>query len=122
MTEADAEQEFFRDMRPSEMQHYFRSLFRALDAVHKHGILHRDIKPTYASLTYPGAFMLIANHRNFLYDPWKGKGVLVDFGLAEVMLCSFTFVADPANVEIERGHRLLLLRLYRYLGPPEDQD
>jgi len=57
---------YFRDLSISDMRSYFRSLFTALAAVHKHNILHRDIKPT-----------------NFLYDTHRKRGVLVDFGLAE---------------------------------------
>ncbi|KAG0647128.1 Cell cycle serine threonine-kinase hsk1 [Hyphodiscus hymeniophilus] len=58
--------EYFRLMTVPDMQIYFRSLFSALASVHEKGILHRDIKPT-----------------NFLYEPDKRRGVLVDFGLAE---------------------------------------
>ncbi|KAH8819714.1 kinase-like domain-containing protein [Xylogone sp. PMI_703] len=58
--------EYFRKMTVPDMQIYFRSLFTALAAVHAKGIIHRDIKPT-----------------NFLYEPSKRRGVLVDFGLAE---------------------------------------
>lgn len=57
----------YRTFMVADMRHYFRSLFTALQSVHKHGILHRDIKPT-----------------NFLYNPEIREGVLVDFGLAEV--------------------------------------
>jgi cell division control protein 7 len=58
--------EYYREMTPTDTAIYLRSLFTALSAVHAHGILHRDIKPT-----------------NFLYDPPTRRGVLVDFGLAE---------------------------------------
>lgn len=36
----------YRTFMVRDMRHYFRSLFTALAFVHKHGILHRDIKPT----------------------------------------------------------------------------
>lgn len=57
---------YYPNMTIPDISVYLRSLFTALAAVHKKGILHRDIKPT-----------------NFLYDPDKKRGVLVDFGLAE---------------------------------------
>ncbi|KAH7018146.1 kinase-like domain-containing protein [Microdochium trichocladiopsis] len=57
---------YYPNMTVFDMRLYFRSLFTALAAVHKQAIIHRDIKPT-----------------NFLYDPDKRRGVLVDFGLAE---------------------------------------
>ncbi|KAK0736696.1 kinase-like domain-containing protein [Apiosordaria backusii] len=58
--------EYFRNMTVHDISIYLRSLFTALASVHRHHILHRDIKPT-----------------NFLYDPETRRGVLVDFGLAE---------------------------------------
>lgn len=50
----------------SECRKYMRQLFLALSSVHGKGIIHRDIKPN-----------------NFLYNWVTGKGILVDFGLAE---------------------------------------
>jgi cell division control protein 7 len=58
--------DYFRNMTIPDIAIYLRSLFTALASVHRHRILHRDIKPT-----------------NFLYDPASRRGVLVDFGLAE---------------------------------------
>ncbi|GAT28338.1 cell cycle protein kinase [Aspergillus luchuensis] len=39
----------YRTFLVADMRHYFRSLFTALHSVHKHNILHRDIKPTRAN-------------------------------------------------------------------------
>ena len=58
--------DYYRKCSVTEMAVYFHSLITALKFVHECEILHRDIKPT-----------------NFLYSPSAGRGVLVDFGLAE---------------------------------------
>ena len=48
---------------------YFRCMFRALRDIHARGIIHRDVKPA-----------------NFLFDPHRGVGTLVDLGLACVSM------------------------------------
>ncbi|CAK9435809.1 uncharacterized protein LODBEIA_P04840 [Lodderomyces beijingensis] len=58
--------EFYRDLPIKGIKKYLWELFQSLDYIHEKGVIHRDLKPT-----------------NFLYDPFKGRGVLVDFGLAE---------------------------------------
>lgn len=81
--------EYFRQMTIPDVKIYFRSLFTALAAVHEKKILHRDIKPT-----------------NFLYEPSKRRGVLVDFGLAErygtdykPCICKLRSIERRARVE-----------------------
>ena len=58
--------DFYRDLPIKGIKKYMWELLQSLEFIHDKGIIHRDLKPT-----------------NFLYDPFKGKGVLVDFGLAE---------------------------------------
>ena len=70
-------------MNTYDIKVYLRSLLEALAAVHRHKVIHRDIKPTY--ILY-GSEICAKAHvlRNFLYDVYSKRGVLVDFGLAEV--------------------------------------
>ncbi|QLG71902.1 hypothetical protein HG535_0C02540 [Zygotorulaspora mrakii] len=58
---------FYRDLPIKGIKMYLWELLQALSFVHSKNIIHRDVKPT-----------------NFLYNPYLGRGVLVDFGLAEV--------------------------------------
>lgn len=59
----------FRDLINSmdieDVKRYMYSLCNALSNIHKHGIIHRDVKPS-----------------NFLFSKAKGAGYLIDFGLA----------------------------------------
>ncbi|KAI0298832.1 kinase-like domain-containing protein [Russula brevipes] len=56
---------FYRTLSMAGIRAYFRCMFRALRDIHARGIIHRDVKPA-----------------NFLFDPHRGVGTLVDLGLA----------------------------------------
>lgn len=72
--------DFYRDLPIKGIKKYLWELFQGLEFVHSKGIIHRDLKPT-----------------NFLYDPFKGKGVLVDFGLAEKMPLTISYNNRSSN-------------------------
>jgi cell division control protein 7 len=60
----------FRDIlssaNASDIKRYIYNLLVAISHVHRNNIIHRDIKPS-----------------NFLYNRETGRGVLIDFGLAQ---------------------------------------
>ena len=55
-----------------QIKNYMINLLAGCEYIHSLGIIHRDIKPT-----------------NFLYNIELGRGVLCDFGLAQVLLIFF---------------------------------
>ncbi|CUM62652.1 uncharacterized protein PRCAT00000206001 [Priceomyces carsonii] len=98
--------DFYRDLPIKGIKKYLWELFQALDFVHDKDVIHRDLKPT-----------------NFLYDPFKGHGVLVDFGLAEKVQNNKK-ASNPCPCEsterIAKGKRLSLKGGYpkQDLRPP----
>ena len=62
----DEFRDYYKILPIQGIKNYMSQLLKALEFIHSKGIMHRDIKPN-----------------NFLYDVSKGKGILVDFGLAE---------------------------------------
>ena len=52
-----------------DVKHYMYILLNAVAHLSENGVMHRDIKPN-----------------NFLYDPDTRTGLLIDFGLSEIIL------------------------------------
>jgi cell division control protein 7 len=65
----DSFKDFMTSMDSKWIKKYMRALFTALEHLHKHKVLHRDIKPG-----------------NFLYSSKTDQFLLVDFGLAHFQL------------------------------------
>ncbi|KAF7684788.1 putative cell division control protein 7 like protein 1 [Astathelohania contejeani] len=57
---------FIMDCTIQEIRLYMYNLLTAIEHIHKHKIIHRDIKPN-----------------NFLWDRKSNSGVIIDFGLAQ---------------------------------------
>ncbi|EPB92346.1 CDC7 protein kinase [Mucor circinelloides 1006PhL] len=64
----------FHKMKLVGIKYYMKSLFTALQQLHRFKILHRDVKPS-----------------NFLYNIRKRAGYLIDFRLAERQQCIFYY-------------------------------
>ncbi|CAG8594778.1 153_t:CDS:2, partial [Racocetra fulgida] len=82
--EHDKFRNFYQKMTIEDIKSYFRSLFEALRDAHSHNIVHRDVKPG-----------------NFLYNMKEKKGILVDFGLAERLSATNSYldkIYDVPNV------------------------
>lgn len=60
-------QTFFNTLPVLEVKHYIYELLLGLKELKSLGIYHRDIKPG-----------------NFLYNIEKKRGLIIDFGLAEI--------------------------------------
>jgi serine/threonine protein kinase len=59
--------EYLCELNAKDISCYMRLLFEALAHIHSAKVIHRDIKPS-----------------NFLFSPQDQRGILVDFGLAQV--------------------------------------
>lgn len=91
--------DFYRDLPMKGIKKYLWEMFQALAFVHSKDIIHRDLKPT-----------------NFLYDPFKGKGVLVDFGLAEKYIPEKSS-GCPCTSAVSASTKRLQIKAY----PKQDQ-
>lgn len=91
---------FYRDLPIKGIKTYIFELLNALKFVHSKGIIHRDVKPT-----------------NFLFNPELGRGVLVDFGLAETQLDYSSLVSSQSQPKDGTSHSSNMERLSEQFCP-----
>ena len=60
---------YLKTLQLTEVKHYMYILLNAVSHLADQGVMHRDIKPN-----------------NFLYDPDTRTGLLIDFGLSEIII------------------------------------
>eukprot|EP01125_Pyxidicula_operculata_P005975 TRINITY_DN2089_c0_g1_i1.p1 TRINITY_DN2089_c0_g1~~TRINITY_DN2089_c0_g1_i1.p1 ORF type:complete len:347 (+),score=13.01 TRINITY_DN2089_c0_g1_i1:10-1050(+) len=66
LCDSESFESYFDKLPVESIKFYMKSLLGALSHIHKHGIIHRDVKPS-----------------NFLFDPSTNNCMLIDFGLSE---------------------------------------
>lgn len=72
--------EFISNADLADIKQYLYNLLVAIEHVHSNGIIHRDLKPG-----------------NFLYNKEEGRGMLIDFGLAQYEDCKEEQARDAGS-------------------------
>ena len=62
------DQEFFADFGMEDIKHYIYQMLLGVKTLKSMGIFHRDVKPG-----------------NFLFNKKERKGILIDYGLSEIV-------------------------------------
>ncbi|KAJ5067415.1 cell division cycle 7-related protein kinase [Anaeramoeba ignava] len=89
--EFDDFRDFFHEISIEQIKTYMRALLKSLNHIHLKGIVHRDLKPG-----------------NFLYKVRSGKGLLIDFGLAQTAeeLKQFSLEKDEELQSFEKRRKI----------------
>lgn len=82
-----------------EIKYYLFHLLRALDSLHSHGIMHRDIKPRNVLITRTTEELRSPNNEMESDARTQPSLMLIDFGLAD-----FYFPGQSYNVRVASRH------------------